>query len=106
ILTAHNIAANVSTNAALDEDGDLEPWSVRGVHIGDGQGSANKISIVGDPDDPDETGLVANIASIMQLAVENLVVTEGAEINEGVILKLASEMITAGVLRTAETGQR
>src|SRR5699024_11899446 len=90
------ITANEITIAALDKDGNLEPGSVRGVHIGDGQVSANKITIVGDPDDPDEAGLVANIASIMELAVENLVVTEGAEINEGVILKLASEMITAG----------
>lgn len=106
IFTAHKITANEITIAALDKDGNLEPGSVRGVHIGDGQVSANKITIVGNPDDPDEAGLVANIASIMELAVENLVVTEGAEINEGVILKLASEMITAGVLRTAEAGQR
>lgn len=106
IFTAHKITANEITIAALDDEGNLEPGSVRGVHIGDGQVSANKITIVGNPDDPDEAGLVANIAAIMQLAVENLVVTEGAEINEGVILKLASEMITAGVLRTAEAGQR
>lgn len=106
IFTAHKITANEITIAALDKDGNLEPGSVRGVHIGDGQVSANKITIVGNPDDPDEAGLVANIASIMQLAVENLVVTEGAEINEAVILKLAAEMITSGVLRTAEAGQR
>lgn len=106
IFTAHKITANEITIAALGEDGELAPGAVRGVHIGDGQVSANKITIVGNPDDPDEAGLVANIAAIMQLAVENLVVTEGAQINEAVILKLAAEMITSGVLRTAEAGQR
>lgn len=106
LFTAHKITAAEVTIAALDENGEIAPGSVRGVMIGDGEVSANKITIVGDPDDPDEVGLIANIASIMRLAVENLTVTDGATIDDAVILKLAAEMITSGVLRTAETGQR
>lgn len=106
IFAAHKVTASELTIAAIDGDGELVPNSVRGVHIQNGTVSANKIVIDGDPNDPDEVGLIARIASIMQLAVENLVVTEGATIDSAVILKLASEMVTAGVIRTAETGQR
>ena len=105
-FAAHKITARELSIGAVGPDGELVPGTVRGVHIQDGTVSANKIIIDGDPENPDEVGLVARIASIMRLAVENLVVTDGATIDEAVILKLAAEMITAGVLRTAETGQR
>lgn len=106
IFSAHKITANELTIAALDEDGEIKPDSVDAVMIKDGAISANKILLLGDPNDPDEAALVATIASIMKLAVENLVVTEGATISEAVIEKLAAQMITAGVIRTAESGQR
>ena len=106
IFAAHKITANELTIAALDEDGEIKPDSIEAVMIKDGQISANKILLLGDPNDPDEAALVATIASIMKLSVENLVVTGGATISEAVIEKFASQMITAGVLRTAETGQR
>ncbi|GAA1333065.1 hypothetical protein GCM10009592_26440 [Brachybacterium rhamnosum] len=106
IFAAHKITAGELTIAAVGPDGELVADSVRGVHIQDGTVSANKLLIVGDPDDPDEVGLVARIAAIMQLAVEHLVVTDGATIDAAVIRKLASEMVTAGVIRTSETGQR
>ncbi|MCW1803882.1 hypothetical protein [Brachybacterium squillarum] len=106
VFAAHKITASELTIAAVGPDGELVADSVRGVHIQDGTVSANKIVIDGDPENPDEVGLVARIASIMQLAVEHLVVTDGATIDSAVILKLASEMVTAGVIRTAETGQR
>lgn len=106
IFTAHKITANELTIAALDENGEIKPDSVEAVMIKDGQISANKILLLGDPNDPDEAALVATIASIMKLAVENLVVTDGAVIDFAVIEKLATQMVTAGVIRTADEGQR
>src|SRR5690606_28534346 len=106
IFAAHKITANELTIAALDENGEIRPDSVEAVMIKDGAISANKILLLGDPNDPDEAALVATIASIMKLAVENLVVTEGATISEAVIEKLAAQMVTAGVIRTGEAGQR
>lgn len=106
IFAAHKITANELTIAALDENGEIKPDSVEAVMIKDGQISANKILLLGDPNDPDEAALVATIASIMKLAVENLVVTDGAVIDFAVIEKLATQMVTAGVIRTADEGQR
>lgn len=106
IFAAHKITASELVIAALDENGEIKPDSIEAVMIKDGQISANKILLLGDPNDPDEAALVATIASIMKLAVENLVVTDGATIDAAVIEKLAAQMITAGVIRTAETGQR
>lgn len=50
--------------------------------------------------------VAAEVSNLVRANVEKLVVTDGATINEAVILKLATEMITAGAIRTAETGQR
>lgn len=50
--------------------------------------------------------VAAEVSHLVKARVENLTVTAGATINEAVITKLATEMITAGVLRTATAGQR
>ena len=50
--------------------------------------------------------VAAEVSNLVEARVEKLKVTAGATINEAVILKLATEMITAGVLRTAAEGQR
>ena len=50
--------------------------------------------------------VAAEVSNLVKARIENLTVTAGATINEAVITKLATEMITAGVLRTAAAGQR
>lgn len=50
--------------------------------------------------------VAAEVSHLVKARIENLTVTDGATINEAVITKLATEMITAGVLRTAAEGQR
>ena len=97
IFTAHKITAEQIVIAALDEDGNLAPGSVGAITLQNGVVGADKIIA-------DEVAVA--VADLVKARVENLVVTDGAEINDAVIVKLASEMITAGVLRTAESGQR
>lgn len=97
IFTAHKITASEITIAAIGSDGNLAPDSVGAVTIKDGAVGADQIIA---------EEVAAEVSNLVRANVEKLVVTDGATINEAVILKLATEMITAGAIRTAETGQR
>ena len=109
----------------------MDPVMIPIIQIGTGTAgdlTADRVVVTGD--------FVARVAQILELSVENLVVTEGATINElvalsiasataefqtayiqnlrtngaviddAVIGELASNLITSGLFRTAETGQR
>lgn len=97
LFVAHKITAEQITIAALDEDGNLAPGSVGAITLQDGIVGADKIIA-------DE--VAAEVSNLVRANVEKLTVTEGATINEAVIMKIAAEMITSGVLRTADAGQR
>ena len=109
----------------------MDPVMIPVIQIGSGTAgdlTADRVIVTGD--------FVARVAQILQLSVENLVVTEGATINElvalaiasatadfqeayiqnlrsngavideAVIGDLASNIITSGLFRTAQAGQR
>ncbi|MGP4916251.1 hypothetical protein ACTXJ9_11170 [Brachybacterium tyrofermentans] len=97
LFVAHKITAEQITIAALDENGELAPGSVGAITLQDGIVGADKIIA-------DE--VAAEVSNLVRANVEKLTVTDGATINEAVILKIAAEMITSGVLRTADSGQR
>lgn len=95
IFAAHKITAEHITVAALNPDGTLAEGSVGAVTITPGAVGADQINA---------GSVAAAVADLVHARVENLVVTEGATIDSAVLLKLASEMIQAGVIIAGDPG--
>lgn len=95
IFAAHKITAEHITVAALNPDGSLADGSVGAVTITPGAVGADQINA---------GSVAAAVADLVHARVENLVVTEGATIDSAVLLKLASEMIQAGVIIAGDPG--
>lgn len=107
-LTAPEGAVSVAVGlyAQASADGDVywsNPAIVRASDsslIVDGAITAKKITITGDPDNPDEVGLVANMAAILHLTAENLYVPGTATVEEGIINELWTQVVRSRKITT------